>query len=108
MQILLAGPGDYNMNGASSRCIEMVQHAATNRQSRLMFTPTLFWVDSNFQQRKSVNSQVQSTLLPSTCCITVPACTRMKTISIKQAAHLHLLIGCQYPQRSDAYCQTEK
>ncbi len=59
MQILLAGPGDYVMNGASSRCIQMVQNAARNRQSRLMFTPTLFWVDDNYQQRKSVNSQVR-------------------------------------------------
>ncbi len=57
-QILLVGPGDYALNGATSRCMQMVQKAAANRQSRLMFTPTLFWVDKNFQQRKSVNSQV--------------------------------------------------
>nr|QOL01152.1 putative extracellular protein CSOL_075 [Pseudococcomyxa simplex] len=55
--ILLVGPGDYAASGGTSRCIQMVQKAAGNRQSRLMFTPTLFWVDKNFQQRKSVNSQ---------------------------------------------------
>ncbi|CAL8461829.1 g1360 [Coccomyxa elongata] len=55
--ILLVGPGDYALNGGTSRCMQMVQKAAANRQSRLMFTPTLFWVDKNFQQRKSVNSQ---------------------------------------------------
>lgn len=58
VQILLVGPGDYAVNGGTSRCMQMVQKAAGNRQSRLMFTPTLFWVDKNFQQRKSVNSQV--------------------------------------------------
>ena len=58
MQILLVGPGDYNVNSGTSRCMQMVQTAAQTKQSRLMFTPTLFWVDAGAQQRKSVNSQV--------------------------------------------------
>ena len=35
----------------------MVDKAAALKQSRLMFTPTLFWVDDAFRDRKSVNSQ---------------------------------------------------
>jgi hypothetical protein len=67
MQILLAGPGDYTMSGGTSRCMQMVQRAATNRQSRLMFTPTLFWVDANYKQRKSVNSQVPPQHIQQSC-----------------------------------------
>lgn len=78
VQILLVGPGDYAASGGTSRCIQMVQKAAGNRQSRLMFTPTLFWVDKNFQQRKSVNSQVD-------LFVTTPIC------SILFDMHLHVM-----------------
>jgi hypothetical protein len=59
-QILLEGPGDYAVSGGSSRCIQMVQNAAARiKQSRLMFTPTLFWVDSSSRAGKTVNSQAR-------------------------------------------------
>ena len=60
MQILLEGPGDYTVSGGSSRCIQMVQNAASRiKQSRLMFTPTLFWVDSQHDQDQSPNAQAR-------------------------------------------------
>jgi hypothetical protein len=35
----------------------MVDRAAALKQSRVMITPTLFWVDDDFRSRTSVNSQ---------------------------------------------------
>ena len=59
-QILLLGPGDYTVSGGTSRCIQMVQNAASRiKQSRLMFTPTLFWVDSQHEQNQSPNAQAR-------------------------------------------------
>eukprot|EP00884_Botryococcus_braunii_P003248 jgi/Botrbrau1/12924/Bobra.92_1s0004.1 len=57
--VILGGPGDYQYFGGSygSRCTQMVDRAAMVRQSRIMFVPTLYWVDDDFVYRKSVNSQ---------------------------------------------------
>ena len=61
LQILLEGPSDYNpVGGGLSRCEGMVDRAAAIKQSRIMFTPTLFWVDENFKARKTVNSAVRA------------------------------------------------
>ena len=89
-QILLEGPGDYVVSDGSSRCIQMVQNAAARiKQSRLMFTPTLFWVDSSSRAGKTVNSQARRHTLPgcraehrlgsSICCVraaALPPCSR--------------------------------
>lgn len=37
----------------------MVDRAAALTQTRVMFVPTLYWVDDSFTYRKSVNSQVR-------------------------------------------------
>ena len=58
MQILIFGPNDYLQNGGQSRCQQMVASAASIHQSRVMFVPTLFWVDDSALERKTVNSQV--------------------------------------------------
>lgn len=57
--ILLVGPPDYRWFGGTygSRCTQMVDRAAALKQSRVMITPTLFWVDDDFKSRTSVNSQ---------------------------------------------------
>lgn len=60
-QVILGGPGDYTFWGGTygSRCIQMVDRAAALTQTRVMFVPTLYWVDDGFLDRKSVNSQVR-------------------------------------------------
>lgn len=60
-QILVMGPGDYLDNGGSSRCEQMVERAAKLKQSRINFTPSLFWVDENGSSRKTVNAAVSNT-----------------------------------------------
>ena len=57
LQILIEGPGDYLASGSSSRCEQMVARATSLMQTRLMFVPTLFWVDEGYKQLKTVNSQ---------------------------------------------------
>ena len=51
--ILLVGPPDYRWFGGSygSRCTQMVDRAAAMKQTRVMITPTLFWVDDDFKVR---------------------------------------------------------
>lgn len=45
--ILLIGAEDYILHGSTSRCIQMVDRAAEQMNSRLTFAPVLFWVDRN-------------------------------------------------------------
>eukprot|EP00884_Botryococcus_braunii_P004939 jgi/Botrbrau1/14446/Bobra.0014s0091.1 len=59
--ILVMGPSDYLENGGTSRCEQMVERAAKLKQSRINFTPSLFWVDENGSSRKSVNAAGQVT-----------------------------------------------
>ena len=56
--IIVIGPPDYRWFGGSygSRCTQMVDRAASLKQTRVMVTPTLFWVDDDFKNRKTVNS----------------------------------------------------
>ena len=61
--ILVFGPSDYVLTGNTSRCQEIVHNALTFNQSRLMFVPTAFWVNLNYSQLTSVNSQVRPLLL---------------------------------------------
>ena len=43
--IVLVGAQDHVLQGHTSRCIEMVDRAAGQTNSRLNFAPVLFWVD---------------------------------------------------------------
>ena len=43
--IVLVGAQDYVLQGQTSRCIDMVDRAAGQINSRLNFAPVLFWVD---------------------------------------------------------------
>ena len=61
--VLVFGPSDYVLTGNTSRCQEMVHNALTFNQTRLMFVPTAFWVNLNYSQLTSVNSQVRPSLL---------------------------------------------
>lgn len=57
-QVLVVGPGDYLApNGGTSRCEQVVHRAAQFTQTKLMFVPTLFWVDEGYSSTRSVNSQ---------------------------------------------------
>lgn len=63
-QVLVVGSGDYLANdGGISRCEQVVGKATALTQTRIMFVPTLFWVDEGYKNLKSVNSQVNNFIM---------------------------------------------